>query len=119
MILLSDLASDAMLDTVGRLLDRGSIELLSDAGSVLAVLKLSDPATEQASGGELEFRKIAEADAKAAGKASTARIVASDGREIFVCDCGGRDSNCVIKLSTTAITRGSPVRIDSFRLIQG
>jgi len=42
---LSQAASNALLDTLGGLMDGGSIELLSDEQRRLAVLRLSDPAT--------------------------------------------------------------------------
>jgi hypothetical protein len=38
------------------------------------------------------------------------------GTEIFVCDVGGLDSDAVIKLVPQFITRGAPVRIDTFVL---
>ena len=72
-------------------MDGGSIELLSGDGKALAVLKLSNPAAKDAAGGEFEFNKIAEGDAVLAGQAKFARVVASDGSEIFSCDVGDRD----------------------------
>jgi hypothetical protein len=97
------------------MMDGGSIELLSDTGNVLVVLRLSNPAAEDAVGGELEFNKIAEADAVAYGKATSARILARDGSEVFACDVGDLQSDAVIKLNPVQITRDAPVRIDSFR----
>ena len=47
----------------------------------------------------------------------TARIVAADGSEIFSCDVGDENSEAVIKLNTTRIYRGGPVRLQSFRLV--
>ena len=114
---LSEDASNAMLDTLAVMMDGGSIELMSD-GRVLAVLQLSSPATMPAAGGELEFNNIAEEDAALAqGNADTARIVGSDGREILSCDVGDANSDAVIKLNTTRIFRGGPVRLKSFRLV--
>jgi hypothetical protein len=49
---------------------------------VLVTLKLSDPATQAASGSELEFNRIAEGDAALTGQAKFARIVAADGGEV-------------------------------------
>jgi hypothetical protein len=37
-------------------------------------------------------------------------------QKYFLCDVGGPDSDAVIKLTTTAINRGGPVRLTSFRL---
>lgn len=114
---LSQAASNALLDALANLLDGGSIELLSDDQRRLAVLKLSDPATAQASGGELIFNRIAEEDAALAqGNAANARILASDGSDVFYCDVGDDGSDAVIKLNTTRIFRGGPVRLSSFRL---
>ncbi len=50
-----------MLDALSPLMDGGSIELLAD-GHLLAVLKLSNPATMGAVASALEFNKIAEED---------------------------------------------------------
>lgn len=114
---LSQAASNALLDTLGGLMDGGSIELLSDEQRRLAVLRLSDPATMPASGGEIEFNRITEEDAALAqGNAANARILSADGSEIFSCSVGDDNSDAVIKLNTTRIFRGGPVRLSSFRL---
>ena len=113
---LSVAASNTMLNAIAGMMDGGSIELLSGDGKALAVLKLSNPAAKDAAGGEFEFNKIAEGDAVLAGQAKFARVVASDGSEVFSCDVGTVDSDAVIKLATTQITRGAPVRLNSFRL---
>lgn len=113
---LSEAASNTMLNAIAGMMDGGSIELLSGDGKALAVLKLSNPAAKDAAGGEFEFNKIAEGDAVLAGQAKFARVVASDGSEVFSCDVGTVDSDAVIKLATTQITRGAPVRLNSFRL---
>jgi hypothetical protein len=116
-VTLSEQASNALLDALAGLLDGGSIELLSDDSRRLAILKLSDPATEAASGGEVVFNKIIEEDAALAqGNAANARILAADGGEVFHCDVGDDNSEAVIKLNTTRIFRGGPVRLTSFRL---
>jgi hypothetical protein len=84
---------------------------------LLAVLKLSSPAATDAVGGELELDKIAEEDAALAqGNAAFARLVTKSGVEVFSCDVGDLSSDAVIKLGTTQITVGAPVRIDSFKL---
>jgi hypothetical protein len=48
-----------------------------------AVLRLSSPAAKDAAGGELVLNKIAAEDAVLAGQAKFARVVASDGSEVF------------------------------------
>jgi hypothetical protein len=114
---LSEAASNAMLDVLAGMMNGGSIEL-SDNSKVLAVLKLSNPAARDAAGGMLVFNKIAEENAALAqGNASFARIVGSDGSEVFSCDVGDENSDAVIKLNTTRIFRNSPVRIGSFSLV--
>ena len=114
---LSDTANNVMLDALAMLMDGGSIELMSDS-RVLAVLKLSSPAAMLASGGELEFNDIFEEDAALAqGTATTARIVDAGGLEVLTCDVGDENSDAVVKLNTTKIYRGGPVRLRSFRLV--
>jgi len=106
-----------MLDALSALMDGGTIELMSDQ-RVLAVLKLSSPAAMAAVDGELEFNPIAEEDAALAqGTATGARLVGPDGTEVFLCDAGDENSDAVIKLNTTKIYAGGPVRLSSFRLV--
>jgi len=113
----SEAASNAMLDVLAGMMDGGSIEV-SDNGKVLAVLKLSNPAARSAAGGELVFNKITDEDAaRAQGNASSARIVAADGSEVFSCDVGDKNSAAVIRLDTTRIFRDGLVRLHSFRLV--
>jgi hypothetical protein len=115
---LSEIAADAMLEALSKMMDGGSIELLSDNQHTLAVLKLSDPAAMAAVDGELEFNDIAEEDAALAqGNVTTARILGSNGSEILSCDVGDLNSDAVIRLNTTKIYRGGPVRLHSFRLV--
>jgi len=114
---LSELAANAMLNVLASMMDGGSIEMLSVAGNVLAVLKLANPAAQIAAGGAVELNPISEEDgALARGAASTARILSADGDEILQCDIGDEASDAVIKLNTTQIYRNSPVRIRSFTL---
>lgn len=114
---LSQAASNALLDVLSGLMDGGSIELLSDDQRKLAVLGLSSPATGEASDGEVLFNRISEEDAALAqGNAANARILMSDGTEVFHCDVGDENSDAVIKLNTVKIFRGGPVRLSSFRL---
>jgi hypothetical protein len=114
---LSQEASNAMLDVLAGMMDGGSIELLTSDGRVLASLKLSSPAAKEAFGGELEFNDIIEEDAALAqGDATAARVLAADSSHVFTCDVGDDNSDAVIKLNTTKIYRGGPVRLLSFRL---
>jgi hypothetical protein len=98
------------------MMNGGAIELLTGDGGVIATLQLSDPAAQTATGGELEFNEIAEGNAALTGQAASARVVASDGSEVFSCDVGTVDSDAVVKLGTTQISTGAPVRLSSFRL---
>jgi hypothetical protein len=117
MIELSETASNAMLETLSELMDGGSIELLAESESVLAVLQLSTPAAMPASNGELVFNAITEEDAALAqGEAASARVLTADGNEVFSCDVGDLNSDAEIKLNSTRIYPGSPVRLKSFRL---
>jgi hypothetical protein len=114
---LSEDASNALLDVLGAMMDGGSIVLRAGDGQALAVLNLSDPAAQDAIGGQLEFNEIAEEDAaRAQGIVEIAHILAADGSRIFSCDVGDEGSDAVIKLNTTKIFRGGPVRLKSFRL---
>jgi hypothetical protein len=116
-IKLSEQAGNAMLDLLATMMDGGHIELLTGDGRILAVLKLSNPAAMAAVDGELEFNTIIEEDAALAqGTAEIARVVAANGDEVFSCDVGDEESEAVIKLNTTKIFRGGPVRLHSFRL---
>lgn len=109
--------SDAMLDALGTMMDGGHIELQTGDGDTVAVLNLSDPAAQDATDGQLQFNEIAEEDAALAqGIVELAQIVAADGRVLLTCDVGDEDSDAVIKLNTTKIFRGGPVRLKSFRL---
>ena len=111
-------AADAMLNELARLMDGGTIELMSDQ-RVLAVLKLASPAAMAAVDGELELNTIIGEDAALArGNALSARILGATGDEIFSCDVGDENSDAVIKLvGTTTIHRGQPVGLSSFRLV--
>ena len=116
-VYLSEHAGNALLNALAGLMDGGSIELLSDDARTLAVLRLSDPATQEADGGEMVFNKIIdEESARAQGNAASARVLGADGGEVFHCDVGDQNSDAVIQLNTTRIFRGGPVRLTSFRL---
>jgi hypothetical protein len=109
-------ATNSMLDTLGQLMNGGTIEMLTSEGKLVAELKLSNPATSNARDGELAFRKISEGVAILAGQLAAARIVASNGNLILLCDVGDENSDAVIKLNTVQVPRGSPVRLNSFVL---
>jgi hypothetical protein len=118
MINLSESASNAMLEALTTMMDGGSIVLQTDDGAALAVLRLSSPAAIVDAEGELEFNDIANEDAALGqGNATNARILSADGSEVFSCDVGDRNSDAVIKLNTTKIYHGDPVRLSSFRLV--
>jgi hypothetical protein len=107
-----------MLDVLAGMMDGGSIELETGDGTTVAVLRLSSPAAMWAIDGELKFNDIAEEDAALAqGNVTTAHIVTADGRDVVSCDVGDLNSDAVIKLNTTKISRGGPVRLESFRLV--
>lgn len=117
-ITLSETASNAMLDQLARMMDGGRIELRSDDERVLAVLELFDPAAKDAADGKLVLNDIAEEDAALAqGICMTARVLSADGEVVFSCDVGDENSDAVVRLNTTKIFRGGPVRLKSFRLI--
>jgi hypothetical protein len=118
MIKLSETVRNAMLDELSRMMDGGSIELLTHDGKILAVLNLSDPATDSAVDGELVFNEIEEEDAtRAQGSAFEARIIAADGSEVLSCDVGDESSDAVVKLNSTRIERGGTLELRSFRLV--
>lgn len=118
MINLSEIASNAMLNVLSTLMDGGSIELTAEDGRVLAVLNLSSPATMPAVDGELAFNDITEEDAALAqGSVALAHIISATGDQIFACDVGDLNSEATIKLNTTKIYAGGPVRLTSFRLV--
>lgn len=114
---LSEDAANVMLNALSAMMDGGRINLISD-DRVLAVLQLSIPATQPATSGELEFNAIGEEDsALTTGNVVSAVVEAADGSEIFQCSVGDENSDAVIKLNTTKIYRGGPVRLKSFRLV--
>jgi len=112
----SENAGNAMLDAITRLMDNGHIEILSGADALIATLHLSSPAAQTATDGEIELNPIRPGIAVTGGQAATARVVGAAGAEVFLCDVGDMSSDAVIKLSTTQIRQGEPVRIHSFVL---
>src|SRR5262252_2455984 len=114
---LSDDARNVMLDALAGLMNGGSLEILSDTQRVLATLRLSNLDAAAAVDGQLELNKIIEEDAApATGTATVARVLTRTGAEVLSCDVGDRNSDAVIKLTTTTITAGGPVRLDSLQL---
>ena len=115
---MSEAASNVSLDALASpdewRLDRAA---RGQGGNVLAVLRLSNPAAQDAANGELTLNEIREGIAPVTGgRPATARILSRNDEEVFVCDIGGENSDAVIKLNTTQIHRNSPVRIRSFTL---
>src|SRR5262245_4435418 len=107
--------NDAMLNAVSDMIGDGTLELLSADDQLLVTLKLFDPGA--AIDGELVFQ-VAPGVAVSTGEATSARVIAADGRQAFVCDCGTTDSDAVIKLQpNTHLKRGVNVRLDAFRLV--
>lgn len=83
--------------------------------TLLAELAFADPSAPNASAGTLTFNAITDdASANATGTASWARIVDSNGNNIFDCNVG--TSSATIILNTTSIVAGGPVEITSFVL---
>lgn len=113
---LAEPASNAALDAIGRLLDGGSIELLSQNGGVLVTMRLATPATQAAADGELLFTTISEGTAAATGEARYGRLLTRNGAEVLSCDAGPEQSDAVIRLTPVLLTRNAPVRLQSFRL---
>lgn len=113
---LSEQAGNAVLNSLGALLNGGTIEVLTNDGKLIAALRLSNPATQPAVESELVFARIGEDVAAVGGKAATARLVSSSGQEIAVVDVGDENSDAVIRLNTITIARGSPVQLGSFKL---
>lgn len=113
---LSETASNTALDTVATMMNGGSIEMLSADGNLLAVLKLSNPATGRASGGEVVFNEIAEGVALISGEVASARILSQDDQEVMLVDVGDESSDATIQLNTTNIAAAAQVRLTSFKL---
>jgi hypothetical protein len=113
---LSTSGSDEALNSIGRLLNNGSIELLTQSGSILCPLPLSNPATRPAAAGELEFASIGEGVATSSGIAKFCRVLTADGSEVLSADVGDETSDAVVKLHPVSISARAPVRLSSFRL---
>jgi len=114
---LAEPAANAALNAIGKLINGGSIELLSASGAVLVTIKLADPATHAAGDGELLFAEIAEGRAMTTGQAKFGRILNRNGSEVFSCDVGPAESDAVIRLTPVLITATAPVKLDTFKLV--
>jgi hypothetical protein len=119
---LSDEARNAMVGEVTTLIDgvdgNGRIELLSSSGIVLASLACSNPCAQPPVNGSVTFNTISEdPSAKASGTAVKARIVDAAGGIVFECDVSDSKGDAVIRLNTTRIVAGGPVRIREFVLV--
>lgn len=120
-ISLSNDARNAMVDAVASLIDAGGkagrIELSTETGALLSVLKFSYPAAGQAASGQLEFNQIfQDASARGSGIAEKAQILDSEGRLVFECDVSDVHGSGVVKLNSNDIRAGGPVFITSFKL---
>ena len=97
------------------MMNGGSIELLEASGTVLATLKLSNPAASPAVNGELNSTRSARASPRPRASSDGAYSLAGR-RGSYGVDVGDECSDAVIRLNTTQIARGSPVRIGSFTI---
>ena len=114
-------AKGACLSSVAALIDAagpsGRIELLTAKGVVLAVLRFSYPCAGAPDGGEMAFGPISDdANSRARGRATDARITDASGSEVFRCDVSGLDGEAVVQLNSTDIVPGGVVRLKSFTL---
>ena len=88
------------------------------ATTLLGTVTCTDPAAPAASGGVLTFNAFTEdSSADATGTASWARIEDSAGAWVMDMDVGTSGTELV--MSTTSITAGGPIRIDSGSLTAG
>lgn len=120
-ISLSDDARNAMVQAVADMIDAGGkagrIELSTESGALLSVLKFSYPAAGEASGGTLEFNQIfPDESARGSGVAQIASILDSNGTLVFECDVSDKNGDGFAKLNSNDIRAGGPVYITSFRL---
>lgn len=126
-ILISSGARNVMLDSLASLLNGGTLKLYSGAipsspatppagGDILlATLKLSNPATLPARGGEVVFEAVAQDDSAAAtGVAAWGRLAGSDGVGVIDGDVGVDDG--FIRVNTVKFVAGGPVRATSATL---
>jgi hypothetical protein len=120
-LILAEDARNALVQVIASLVDAGGqpgrIELKTIGGQLLSVLKFQFPSAGDASGGQLQFKQIAEdAAARGSGTAELAQIRDSEGRIVFECDVSDAKGDGVIKLNSNVIAAGGPVRLTSFLL---
>jgi hypothetical protein len=113
---ISESMGNVMLNSLSDMLNGGYLELLTSGGEVVVVLTLPNPVAQEAAGGELKFNPIPEATAEMAGQVQFARALAPSGDEVFACDISDEGGDGVIRLSTTQLGVGSPVKLNSFKL---
>lgn len=121
MLRMSRDAQDALVQVIPALIDsgtgKGTIEIMTGSRTLLAKLSFSKPSANAPESGSISFKPIAEdSSARAGGKAAIARIQNSDGELVFECDVSDEKGDGVIRLNTTDIHAGGPVRITSFEL---
>ncbi len=118
---LSSVAQNELVRVIPALIDSGNgpglIEILTESGTLLAKLTFSRPSANEPANGEISFKSIKEdSAARATGRAAKARIANSSGGLVFECDVTDEKGDGVIRLNTTSIYAGGPVRISSFIL---
>jgi hypothetical protein len=113
---LAEDGANAALDGIARRMDAGFLEILTANGTPIARLRLSGVAAPPAEGSELALNPIAEAEAQLSATAKYGRIIGATGTEVLSCDVSDLSGDAVIKLNTTEIKAGAPLRIASFKL---
>ena len=128
---LTDLAANALLDTLLARIDAGSgpgvIAIYTSpkpatanaaaTGTLLGTLTFTNPAGAAANARALTFSPITEdSAADADGTAFWARVKDSAGVTVFDCDVSDGGGSGMIKLNTVAVVMGGPIRITSFVL---
>jgi hypothetical protein len=120
---LSQFAQNCLLQVVPALIDSsggaGTLELFTQSNVLLARLFFSQPSANEPSDGTISFKPITPGLAQASGKAEVARIKSSDGSLIFECDVSSENGGGTIKLDTTNLVVGGPIKITEFRLTTG
>lgn len=87
--------------------------------TLLGTLTFSKPSAT-ATEGVITFDEITEdSEADASGDAVWARIADGAGNFVLDGDVGDLNSNALIKMNTTGIVAGGPIRITSFEIIEG
>ncbi|HVB16197.1 MAG TPA: hypothetical protein VNF04_06685 [Stellaceae bacterium] len=85
--------------------------------TLIATCTFAFPAGGEAIGGVLAFAPIAEdPSARANGTVTWARAETSDGLAVFDVDVTGPGGGGTVELNSERITRGGPVRVNSFTI---